>query len=82
MFRCHILLEGDRRDIAKYGMQPGAVVEADDVIDHVFSCFCLIGVRALPDPLHLEIEKEAFCYSVIPAICPATHAADKAVLGQ
>lgn len=41
-------------------MPSGTVVEADDVIGDVIFCFRLVGISALPHPLHVEIQEEAF----------------------
>lgn len=40
-------------------MEPDAVVEADDVVGDVSDCFGVIGIVALPNPFHLQIQEEA-----------------------
>ena len=45
-------------------MQPEAVVKANNVVSDIGYGFCMIGIAFLPDPLHLQIQEEAFYYSV------------------
>ena len=40
-------------------MQPGGVVKAHDVVRNVRLRFAMVGIVALPNPLHLEIQEEA-----------------------
>ena len=63
-------------------MQALAVVEAGDVIGHVKLGLCVVRVIALPDALHLQVQKEAFSNSVIPAVAFAAHAADETMFAQ
>lgn len=48
-------------------VQPNAVVEAHDVVDDIGLRLCMVGVVALPNALHLQVQKEAFHHGVIPA---------------
>ena len=68
-------------------MQSGAVIEADDVVGDVIFRFRLVGIGTLPDPLHYEIQEEAFgdCVGAVlrlPTISTTAHAADEALLSQ
>ena len=76
------MLEGIGRQVAQFGVQPHAVVEADDVVGDVACGLGVVGIVTLPDTLHFEVQEEALHHRVIPAIAFAAHAADKAVLGQ
>lgn len=42
----------------------------------------MVGILALPDAFHFEVQEEAIGNGVILAIALAPHAADEAVLGQ
>lgn len=42
----------------------------------------MIGVLALPNALHLEIQEEAFCDVIVPAIAFSAHTANKALFIQ
>jgi hypothetical protein len=70
------------RAVAEFGVQPGGVVEVDDVVGDVVDRFGMIGVIALPDALHLQVQKEAFHDRVVPAVALATHAADQPMIHQ
>jgi hypothetical protein len=45
-------------------VQSGVVVETDDVIGDVSFGLGLIGISALPDLLHFEVQEEAFGHGV------------------
>ena len=45
-------------------MQPEGVVEAHDVVSNVRLRFCMVGIVALPNPLHLEIQEEALHHGI------------------
>ena len=77
---CRFVVGGS--SIAESGMEPDAVVEADDVVGDVSDGFSVIGIVALPNPFHLQIQEEAFHDGVIPAVALAAHAGDKAVLRE
>ena len=70
------------REVAQGRMQSHGVVEVDDVVGNVFHGFSVIGVLALPDPLHLQVQKETLGDSVVPAIALPAHAGHQALLGQ
>lgn len=57
-------------------MQPCAVVEGNDVIRHIALGLGLIGIAALPNTRHFQIQEEAFRHCVIPAIAFPAQAAD------
>ena len=57
-------------------MQSYAVVEAHDLISDIGHRFILVGTVFLPDPLHLQVQKEALHDSVIPAIASTANAAN------
>ena len=57
-------------------MQSYAVVEAHDLISDIGHRFILVGTVFLPDPLHLQVQKEALHDNVISAIASAAHAAN------
>jgi hypothetical protein len=63
-------------------MQALAVVEAGDVVGHAKHGFRVVRIIALPNALHLQVQKEAFSDGVISAVTFAVHAADEALLGQ
>ena len=63
-------------------MQPFAVVEADDIVRDVPSSLGVVGVVALPDPLHLQVQEEALHHCVVPAVSFAAHARACAMAGQ
>ena len=63
-------------------MQSHRVVEVDDVVGHIMNGFAVIGVVALPDPLHLQAQEEALHHRVIPTIAFAAHAAHEAMVFQ
>ena len=48
---CRLLLEGIGWQVAQFGVQPHAVVEAHDVVGDVRRRFCVVGTVALPAPL-------------------------------
>ena len=54
LFDCRLLLEGIGWQVAQFGVQPHAVVEAHDVVGDVCHGLGVVGVVALPDPLRLE----------------------------
>ena len=49
-----MLLEGIGWQVAQFGVQPHAVVEAHDVVGDVCHGLGVVRVVALPDPLRLE----------------------------
>ena len=63
-------------------MQPEAVVKANNVVSNIVACFCMIGIVFLPNPLHFQIQEEAFHDGVIPAVALAAHAAHQAMFGK
>lgn len=63
-------------------MQPVCVVKADDVVGNVGGGLCMVGVVQLPNPLHLQVQEEAFHHRIIPAVALAAHAGDQAMAGQ
>jgi hypothetical protein len=63
-------------------VQTNTVVEAEDVIGNVTSRLCVIGVVALPNALHLQVQKEPLHQCVVPTIPFAAHAAANAMLGE
>ena len=54
LFDCRLLLKGIGWQVAQFGVQPHAVVEANDVVGDVCHGLGVVGVVALPDPLRLE----------------------------
>ena len=56
-------------------MQSRAVVKANDVVSHIGHGFIVVGVVFLPDPLHLQVQKEALHDRVDPALPASAHAA-------
>lgn len=54
LFDCRLLLKGIGRQVAQFGVQPHAVVEAHDIVGDVCHGLGVVGVVALPDPLCLE----------------------------
>jgi hypothetical protein len=81
-FDCRFLLKGIGWQVAQLGMQTHAVVEADDVVSDVIGGLAVIGVIALPDAFHFEVQEEALHDRVVPTITFAAHAAHQAVLRQ
>ena len=79
---CRLMLEGIGWQVAQFGVQTHVVVETDDVVGDVVRGLSVVGVVALPHPLHLQIQEEALHHGVIPAVALAAHAADQAVFGQ
>ena len=63
-------------------MQSRAVVKANDVVSHIGHGVMVVGVVLLPDPLHLQVQKEALHNGVVPTISFAAHAANQAMLFQ
>ena len=63
-------------------MQPFAVVKVHDVIGDVIDGFLVVGVIALPHPLHFQVEEEGFHDAVVPTIALPAHASDQPVLAQ
>ena len=51
-------------------MQPYAVADADDAVGDVAPGFGVVGVIALPDAFHFEIQEEALYHRVYPSSCP------------
>ena len=45
--------------VAQFGVQPLAVVEADDEVRNVVHGFGMVGVILLPNAIHLQIQEEA-----------------------
>ena len=82
LFGCRLMLEGIGWQVAQFGMQPYAVVKADDVVGDVSCGFRLVGVVALPYPLHLQVQEEALHHRVVPTVALAAHAADQPVFVQ
>ena len=54
-------------------MQPGAVVEAHDVVSNVGLCLYMVGIVTLLNALH---------HGVIPTISFATHASNESMARQ
>ena len=79
MFCCHVPLISGGRQIAQFRVQPHVVVEADDVLGDVARGLGMVGVVALPDPLHLQVQEEALHHGVVPAVALAAHARAQAV---
>ena len=52
---CRFLLDGIGRQVAPCGVQPHAVLEADDVVGNVAHGLAMVGVIALPTALHLQV---------------------------
>ena len=63
-------------------MKSCTVVKANNVVGDIGYGLKLIGIVLVPDPLHLQIQEEAFHDSVIPTISFSAHAAHQAVLDQ
>ena len=42
----------------------------------------MVSVLALPNPLHLEVQEEAFSNRIVPAVALSAHAANEAMLVQ
>ena len=76
------MLESIGWQVAQFGVQPHAVVEVDDVVGDVAHCLGVVGVVALPNTLHLQVQEEALRHRVIPTIAFTAHAADQAMFGQ
>lgn len=45
-------------------------MEADYVVGDVDLCLGMIGILALPDTLHFEVQEEALSYRIIPIAGP------------
>jgi len=63
-------------------MDSCCVVKTDDIVVDVVGGLHRVGIVALPEPLHFEVEEEALNDGVIPAVALAAHAGDEAVSGQ
>lgn len=63
-------------------MQPFTVVERHDIVSYVQFAIGVVGVSALPNALHLQIQEEASGNGIVPTISLPTHAAGEPVLGQ
>ncbi len=82
LFGCRLLLESIGWQVAQFGVQPHAVVEANDVVGDVGHGLSVVGVIALPNPFRLEAQEEALHDRVVPTVALAAHAADQAVTHQ
>ena len=58
-------------------MKSRAVVKANDVVRHIGHGFLVFGEVLLPDPLRLQVQKEALHDGDIPAVAFTSHAADQ-----
>ena len=63
-------------------MQSDGVVEADDVVSDIVDSLGVVGMAALPDAFHLQVQEESLHHGIVPAIGLAAHAGDKAVLRE
>jgi hypothetical protein len=63
-------------------VQTFTVVEADDVVGDIDFCLRVVGIFALLNPFHFQIQEEAFRDGIVPAVSFAAHAANEAVTGQ
>ncbi len=61
---------------------PDAVVKANNLVSNIVGSFRVIGIVLLPNPLHFQIQEETLHCRVIPAVGPAAHAAQQAMLFQ
>ena len=52
------MLEGIGWQVTQCGVQTHVVVEADDVVSDVAGGLGVVGVVALPDTLHLQVQEE------------------------
>ena len=77
---CHFPFVDGGRQIAQYRVQPHAVVEVDDVVSDVILGLGLVGILALPDTFHFEVQEEALGYGIVPAIAFPAHATNEAML--
>jgi hypothetical protein len=50
LFNYQLMLEGDEWQVAQFGVQLHAIVEADDVIRDAGCRLGMVGVFALPNP--------------------------------
>src|SRR5450830_153349 len=82
LFDCRLLLESIGWQVAQFGMQSHAVVEANDVVGDVSHGLAVVGVVALPNALRLEAQEEALHHRVVPTVALAAHAAYQAVSCQ
>ena len=55
-------------------MQSQGVVERHDIISDIADSLVVVGVVALPDAFHLQIEEESLHDGVVPTITLAAHA--------
>jgi hypothetical protein len=60
-------------------MQSLGVVEVDDVVGNVALCLAVVSVLALPNALHLQVQKETLAHSVVPTIAFSAHALPQAI---
>ena len=51
---CRFMLEGIGWQVAQFGVQPRAVVEADDVVGDIAGGLGMVRIVALPDAFHLQ----------------------------
>jgi hypothetical protein len=71
------MLELVRRQVAKRRVKSLGVVEVDDVISDIVNRFQMVGVMALPDALHFQVQKESLHDRVVPAIAFPAHAGNQ-----
>ena len=55
-------------------MQSLGVVEVHDVVSNVTLCLAVVSVLALPNALHLQVQKETLAHGVVPTIALSAHA--------
>jgi len=77
-----LIYDEQDRLIVQGGMETKGVVEAEDDVVDIACGLHWVGVSALPQALHFEIQKEALDDGVIPAVALAAHAGDEAVSGE
>lgn len=74
--------KGDGADVAKTGVQSGAVVEDLDVIEDRGAGFGVGGEAPVIDQLVFEAAPKRFNEGVVVAVALAAHGGDQAVLGE